>query len=339
MDGGGGREGIARLYTSPVTPTSATSPGHPFEGAVGLLTRVGNTPLVRIRNTVSGLIPEGVEIWAKLEGANPGGSVKDRPALAMVLDARRKGLLTPGKRILDASSGNTGIAYAMIGATYGYKLTLCLPKNANIERKRLLAVYGAEVIATSPLEGSDGAIREARRLAAEHPDRYVYLDQYGNEANWQAHYGSTGPEIWEQSEGRVTHFAATLGTSGTFLGTTRYLKEQNPDVHCVSIQPDSPFHGLEGLKHMETSIVPPIYDQTVADEDMGAPTEPAFALVRDLAEKDGVLVGFSAGGALWGAIQIANRLDSGVIVTIFPDGGERYLSEAHIWERPGEEDA
>jgi len=321
-----------------VTKTPPRASLHPFDGAVGLLTRVGDTPLVRIRATVAGKIPDGVEIWAKLEGANPGGSVKDRPALAMVLDARRRGLLTPGRRILDASSGNTGIAYAMIGATYGHKLTLCLPENANIERKRLLAVYGAEVVPTSPLEGSDGAIREARRLAAEHPDRYVYLDQYSNEANWKAHYGSTGPEIWEQTNGRVTHFVATLGTSGTFMGTTRYLREQNPSVHCASVQPDSPFHGLEGLKHMETSIVPPIYDDAYADEDMGAPTEESFALVRDLAEKDGLLVGFSAGGALWGAMEIAKRLDEGVIVTIFPDGGERYLSEAHIWERPEEDE-
>jgi cysteine synthase B len=293
--------------------------------------------LVRIRNTVAGRIPHRVEIWAKLEGANPGGSVKDRPALAMVLDARRRGLLPPGKRILDASSGNTGIAYAMIGAVLGHKLTLCLPKNANIERKRLLAVYGAEVVPTDPLEGSDGAIREARRLAAASPDRYLYLDQYGNEANSWSHYGSTGPEIWDQTEGRVTHFVCTLGTSGTFMGTTRFLREKNPSIHCVSVQPDSPFHGLEGLKHMESSIVPGIYDPDVADEDIGAPTEPAFDLVRDLAEKDGILVGFSAGGALWAAIQIANRLDAGVIVTIFPDGGERYLSEAHIWERPAGE--
>jgi len=320
-----------------VTKTPAGSPLHPFDGAVGLPARVGDTPLVRIRGTVAGRIPDGVEIWAKLEGCNPGGSVKDRPALAMVLDARRRGLLPPGKRILDASSGNTGIAYAMIGAAYGYKLTLCLPANANIERKRMLAVYGAEVVSTSPLEGSDGAIREARRLAAEHPDRYLYLDQYGNDANWRAHYGSTGPEIREQTNGRLTHFVATLGTSGTFVGTTRYLREQNPAIRCVSVQPESPFHGLEGLKHMETSIVPSIYDPALADEDLGAPTEPAFALVRDLAEKDGILVGFSSGAALWGAMEIANRLDEGVIVTIFPDGGERYLSEAHIWERPEDE--
>ena len=305
-------------------------PPHPFDGATGLLTRVGNTPLVRLRSVTSEL-PDGVEVWAKLEGMNPGGSVKDRPALSMVLDAQRRGILQPGMRILDASSGNTGIAYAYIGANLGYTLTLCLPRNANAERKQILRAYGVEIVETDPLEGSDGAIRKARELYAAHPERYVYLDQYGNDANWKAHYGSTGPEIVEQSGGRVDAFVATLGTSGTFVGTARFLKEWKPSVHCVSVEPDSPFHGLEGLKHMETSIVPPIYDTSVADEALGAPTEEALELVRRLAREEGLLVGPSCGAACWAALEVASRMDSGVVVTIFPDNGERYLSEPHIW--------
>jgi len=309
------------------------NPPHPFDGATGLLARVGNTPLVRLRSVTADL-PAGVEVWAKLEGLNPGGSVKDRPALSMVLDAQRRGVLEPGMRILDASSGNTGIAYAYIGANLGYTLTLCLPRNANAERKQILRAYGVEIVETDPLEGSDGAIRKARALYAADPDKYVYLDQYGNDANWKAHYGSTGPEIVEQSGGRVTAFVATLGTSGTFVGTSRYLKDWNPAVHCVSVEPDSPFHGLEGLKHMETSIVPPIYDTSVADEAMGAPTEESLELVRRLASEEGLLVGPSCGAACWAALEVASRLTEGVVVTIFPDNGERYLSEPHIWGTP-----
>ena len=309
------------------------NPPHPFDGATGLLARVGNTPLVRLRSVTADL-PAGVEVWAKLEGLNPGGSVKDRPALSMVLDAQRRGVLEPGMRILDASSGNTGIAYAYIGANLGYTLTLCLPRNANAERKQILRAYGVEIVETDPLEGSDGAIRKARELFAADPDKYVYLDQYGNDANWKAHYGSTGPEIVEQSGGRVTAFVATLGTSGTFVGTSRYLKDWNPAVHCVSVEPDSPFHGLEGLKHMETSIVPPIYDISVADEAMGAPTEESLELVRRLASEEGLLVGPSCGAACWAALEVASRLTEGVVVTIFPDNGERYLSEPHIWGTP-----
>ena len=309
------------------------NPPHPFDGATGLLARVGNTPLVRLRSVTADL-PAGVEVWAKLEGLNPGGSVKDRPALSMVLDAQRRGVLEPGMRILDASSGNTGIAYAYIGANLGYTLKLCLPRNANAERKQILRAYGVEIVETDPLEGSDGAIRKARALYAADPDKYVYLDQYGNDANWKAHYGSTGPEIVEQSGGRVTAFVATLGTSGTFVGTSRYLKDWNPAVHCVSVEPDSPFHGLEGLKHMETSIVPPIYDTSVADEAMGAPTEESLELVRRLASEEGLLVGPSCGAACWAALEVASRLTEGVVVTIFPDNGERYLSEPHIWGTP-----
>ncbi len=303
---------------------------HPFAGATGLLSRIGNTPLVRLC-AVTAHLPSTVQVWAKLEGLNPGGSVKDRPALSMILDAQRRGVLAPGMRILDASSGNTGIAYAYIGATLGYSLTLCLPRNANAERKQILRAYGAEIVDTDPLEGSDGAIRMARKLFAEDPDRYVYLDQYGNDANWRAHYGSTGPEIVEQSGGAVTAFVSTLGTSGTFVGTARYLKEYNPRVRCVSVEPDSPFHGLEGLKHMDTSIVPPIYDTSIADEALGAPTEESLDLVRRLAREEGLLVGPSSGAACWAALEVASRLAEGVVVAIFPDHGERYLSEHHIW--------
>lgn len=305
---------------------------HPFAQLDGLLGRVGDTPLVRVRRTVEGLIPPGVEIWAKLEWFNPGGSVKDRAALSMVLEAERSGRLRPGQRILDASSGNTGIAYAMIAAVRGYGVTLCLPKNANAERKRTLRAYGCEIVDTDPLEGSDGAIRKARELAAEHPDDYVYLDQYGNDANWRAHVATTGPEIWRDTGGRVTHWVSTLGTSGTFMGVSRYLRSRNPEIGCWSVQPDSPFHGLEGLKHMETAIVPPIYQPDgLATGNLGAPTEESLELVRRLAREDGLLAGVSAGAALWGAIQIANTVERGLVVTLFPDSGARYLSESHVF--------
>jgi S-sulfo-L-cysteine synthase (O-acetyl-L-serine-dependent) len=306
---------------------------HPFAGATGLLARVGNTPLVRLRRVVD-LLPDSVEVWAKLEGMNPGGSVKDRAALAMVLAAERDGRLTKDKEILDASSGNTGIAYGLIAALRGYKVTLCLPKNANDERKATLRAFGVRIVETSPLEGSDGAILRARELALEDPDRYLYLDQYGNDANWRAHYETTGPEIWAALEGRVTHFVTTLGTSGTFMGVSRFLKSKNAAIRCVSVEPESPFHGLEGLKHMESAIVPPIYDPTLADGRIGAPTEPALALVRRLAHEEGLLVGPSSGAGLWAALEEAKALDAGVVVTVFPDRGERYLSEPHIFGAP-----
>ncbi len=305
----------------------------PFHGAEGVLAAVGGTPLVRLRGAVESLIPAGVEIWGKAEWFNPGGSVKDRPALSMVLDAERRGVLRPGDTILDASSGNTGIAYAMIAAARGYRLKLCLPSNANEERKRLLRAYGAEIVSTSPLEGSDGAIRKARELAASDP-HLVYLDQYGNDANWKAHYGSTAPEIWAQSAGRVTHFVSTLGTSGTFMGCTRWFRDHGRDVRCVAVQPDSPFHGLEGLKHMESAIVPGIYDGSIADVHLGAPTEAAYGFVRRLARHDGLLVGPSAGAATWAAVQVAQGLSEGVVVCILCDSGTRYLSDRHLWEEP-----
>jgi cysteine synthase B len=291
---------------------------------------VGNTPLLRLRN----ILPRsrGVEIYAKAEWFNPGGSVKDRPALNMILEGERSGLLTPDKTILDATSGNTGIAYAWIGAARGYKVKLALPQNASEERKRILKSYGAELVMTSPLEGSDGAIREARRLYGESPDLYFYADQYNNPANWKAHYETTALEIWEQTGTRITHFVAGLGTSGTFVGTSRRLKELNPEIKTISFQPDSPFHGLEGLKHMETAIVPGIYDPATADQNIEISTEAAHCYARELGRREGLLVGISAGAALACALKVASTLEKGVIVTVFPDGGDKYLSE-RFWEQ------
>ncbi len=299
--------------------------------SASLVRHIGNTPLVRLDRVTVGVVRPGVEVWAKLEWFNPGGSVKDRAAAAILADAIDSGRWQAGKRLLDASSGNTGIAYGMLAAARGIGLTLCLPKNANLERKKILRAYGVEIIETDPLEGSDGAIRTARRMAAEHPDTYVYLDQYSNPANWQAHARTTAREIWEQTEGRVTHWVASLGTSGTFVGTARGLRAYNPAMHCVSVQPDSPFHGLEGLKHMGTAIVPAIYDATLADRDLGAPTEASIDLMRRLAREEGLLVGVSSGAATWAALEVARELESGIVVTLFPDSGERYLSEAHLW--------
>jgi cysteine synthase B len=284
---------------------------------------VGNTPLLKLRH----LSPRSVDIYAKAEWFNPGGSVKDRPALNMILDGEKTGRLTPGKVILDATSGNTGIAYAWIGAARGYNVKLALPQNASEERKRILHAYGAELVLTSPLEGSDGAIREAQRIYGENPGRYFYPDQYGNPANWKAHYETTALEIWEQTAGRVTHFVAGLGTSGTFVGTTRRLKELNPKIKAISFQPDSPFHGLEGLKHMPTAIVPGIYDPSLADETAEVSTEAAHEHARLLGRREGLLAGISAGAALACALKVAESLNSGVVVTVFPDGGDKYLSE------------
>jgi cysteine synthase B len=297
---------------------------------------VGNTPLLRLRNMAAR--SRGVEILVKAEWFNPGGSVKDRPALSMILDGERTGRLTPGKIILDATSGNTGIAYAWIGAARGYKVKLALPQNASEERKRILRTYGAELVLTSPLEGSDGAIREARRLYEENPELYFYSDQYNNPANWRAHYETTALEIWRQTGGRVTHFIAGLGTSGTFVGTSRRLKELNPAIKVISFQPDSPFHGLEGLKHMETAIVPGIYDSTIADESYEISTEAAHEYTRKLGRQEGLLVGISSGAALACALKVARSIDEGVIVIVFPDGGDKYLSERFWDERSRTED-
>jgi len=298
------------------------------------LERIGNTPLIRLERLGEGLT--GIDLLAKAEWFNPAGSVKDRAAYNIVQEAVRSGKLAAGKRLLDSTSGNTGIAYAMIGAALGFGVTLCLPSNVSVERKRILNAYGAEIIYTDPGEGSDGAIRKARHMIASEPDKYYYADQYSNSANWKAHYQTTANEIWQQTGGRVTHFVAMLGTSGTFGGTSRRLKELNPKIRCISLQPDSAFHGIEGAKHMATAIVPGIYDPKLADEDRTVSTEAAYATVKRMAREEGLLVGISAGGAAAGCLQIAQELagrrQRAVIATIFPDSGDKYLSE-RFWDQ------
>lgn len=297
-----------------------------------ILGLIGNTPLVRLH----GLEPApGVEMYGKTEWHNPGGSVKDRAAARIIEDAVRLGVLKPGGTLIDASSGNTGIAYAMIGAACGYRVRLCIPANVTPERLRALRAYGADVILTDPMEGSDGAIREVRRLYGREPDLF-YADQYGNDANWRAHYETTAPEIWHQTGGRVTHFVAGLGTSGTFVGTTKRLRELNPRLCAYWVQPDSPLHGIEGLKHMDSSIVPPIYRPDLANGGLTVSTEDAFAMTRRLASEQGLLVGVSSGAAAVAALRVASSLTSGVVVTIFPDSGSRYLSEK-FWDEGARE--
>jgi cysteine synthase B len=294
-----------------------------------VLDLIGRTPLLRLERMVP---PQtNVEIYAKAELLNPGGSVKDRAAAAILADGEATGRLHRGLTILDATSGNTGIAYAMIAAARGYKLKLCVPQNVTAERKRTLRAYGAELVLTSPMEGSDGAIREARRLYDEHPDQYFFADQYNNDANWRSHYETTAVEILEQTGGRLTHFVAGLGTSGTFVGVGRRLREHRRDIKLISVQPDSPLHGVEGLKHMESAIRPGIYDPLLADEDVGISTERAQALTRRLATEEGILAGVSSGAALAACLDLAARIRQGVIVTIFPDSGTRYLTEG-FWE-------
>ncbi len=295
-----------------------------------LLDRIGHTPLLRLEK-IAREVP-GVELFAKAEWFNPGGSVKDRAAFSIVKSAFHSGKLGSGQVLLDSTSGNTGIAYAMLGACLGFRVALCMPANVSPERKRILGAYGAEIIYTDPGEGSDGALRKAREIYCAEPERYFYADQYSNPANWQAHYRGTAEEIWRQTAGRLTHFVAMLGTSGTFIGTARRLKELNPDVECVSLQPDSPFHGIEGAKHMATAIVPAIYDPALADLDLGISSETAYAMVKRLAREEGILAGISSGAALAGCLELARRVDdAALIVTIFPDGGDRYLSE-RFWE-------
>jgi cysteine synthase B len=292
-----------------------------------LESQIGNTPLLGLRRVAENLAP-GVEVLVKAEHLNPGGSVKDRPALAMIIDGERCGRLYPGKVILDATSGNTGIAYAMLGAARGYQVTLCLPANASAERKRILRFHGAEIIETDPLQGSDGAQIAARQLAARDPAKYFYADQYNNEANWRAHYRTTAPEIWKQTEGRITHFVAGLGTCGTFTGVGRRLKELNRSVRLISMEPDSPIHGLEGLKHLPTSRMPGIFDPALADEQIEIATEEAQAMTRRLAREEGLFVGVSAGANVVAALALARKLPrESVVVTILCDGGERYMSE------------
>ena len=292
---------------------------------------VGNTPLIRLRNVTAGLAP-GVSVLAKAEFFNPGGSVKDRAALSMIRDGERRGALTPGKTIIDASSGNTGIAYAWIGAALGYKVRICLPSNASPERKKMLRAFGAEVTLTSPLEGTDGAQRRAKEIVADDADgAYFYPDQYNNDANWRAHYHGTANEIWEQTDGTVTHFVAGLGTTGTFVGVTRRLKELNPAIVCESFQPESPMHGLEGMKHLETAIVPGIWDPGLPDRELWAGTEEAYTMVKRLCREEGLFVGISAGAAVDQALRVARTLTAGVVVTILCDGADKYLSE-RFWD-------
>ena len=294
-----------------------------------VLDMIGRTPLVRLRQFERET--PGVELYAKAEWQNPGGSVKDRAAARMILEGEATGLLTSNRTILDATSGNTGIAYAMVGAARGYKVALCLPENASPERKLILRALGAELRLTSPLEGTDGAIREARRLYASDPDRYFYPDQYNNDANWKAHYDTTAPELIEQTSGKLTHFVAGLGTSGTFIGTGRRLRKFNPAIKLISFQPDAAFHGLEGLKHMASAIVPGIYDPTLADADLRIDTERAYRMVRRLAREEGLLAGISSGAAVAAMLDVAKGLDRGIIVTVFPDGAEKYLNEP-FWD-------
>jgi cysteine synthase B len=296
-----------------------------------LIAQIGHTPLIRLRNITRDL-PKAVDLYVKGEHLNPGGSVKDRAALAMILEGERTGQLLPGKTILDATSGNTGIAYAMIGASLGYRVTLCLPKNAGMARKRTLRAYGAELIETDPLQGTDGAQLRAKELVATEPDKFFYPDQYNNDANWRAHYWGTAPEIWEQTAGGITHFLAGLGTSGTFVGTVRRLKELNPRIHSVSMQPDSPLHGLEGMKHMQTALVPGIYDPTLADGNVEVATEDAQEMMKRLAREEGLFVGTSSGANVFAALRLAQGLPRGsVVVTLICDGGGKYLSE-HVWD-------
>jgi cysteine synthase B len=305
---------------------------HPNRLGEGVLDRIGNTPLLRIERITAHL--SNVEVFAKAEWFNPGGSVKDRPAKSMIDAGLATGDLRPGKTILDATSGNTGIAYAMIGAALGYPVKLFLPHSASEERKRMLHAYGAELVMTPGDEGTDGAIRRVRELAAAEPEKYFYPDQYSNPANWQAHYRGTANEIWQQTAGRITHFVVGLGTSGTFVGTTRRLKELNPAIRCVSLQPDGPWNGLEGWKHMPTALRPAIYDDTLGDENLEVSTEDAYRMVKRLAREEGLLVSPSAAAALNGCLAVASKIPTGehaVMVTVFADSSAKYLSE-RFWD-------
>ena len=297
-----------------------------------LIERIGNTPLIRVERIAADF--PNIELLGKAEWYNPGGSVKDRAAYNIIAEGRRTGKFRPGRTLLDSTSGNTGIAYAMLGAAEGFPVTLCVPENVSAERKRILQAYGANILYTDPSEGSDGAIRLARELAAAHPDLYFYANQYSNDANWRAHYQTTANEIWEQTNGRITHFVAMLGTSGTFIGTSRRLKELNPRVQCISLQPDSAFHGIEGAKHMPSAIVPAIYDPSIADANLEISTEAAYSMAKRLAKEEGMLVGVSSAAAIVGSMQTAERIDEGrnaVIVSILRDSGDKYLSE-RFWE-------
>jgi len=292
---------------------------------------VGNTPLLPLRRVMAGVSPR-VQVLAKAEWFNPGGSIKDRPAINILRTALAQGLLSGGKRLLDSTSGNMGIAYATFGAALGVPVTLVVPANASPERIVILKALGAELVLTDPLEGADGAMRVARQMALEQPQQYFYANQYDNPANWQAHYLTTGPEVLQQTGGRVTHFIAGLGTSGTLVGAGRYLRERKPDLQLIAVQPDSPLHGLEGLKHMPSAIRPGIYDPNLPDRVIEVSTEAAHAMVRRLAREDGLFVGVSSGAAAVAALRLAEELETGVVVTVFPDAGYKYLSDKALWE-------
>jgi cysteine synthase B len=299
-----------------------------------VLAQIGNTPLLSLEALTCDL--PNVELLGKAEWHNPGGSVKDRAAAGIVAEGRRSGKLAPGKILLDSTSGNTGIAYAMLGAALGFPVTLCVPENVSPERKRILQAYGANIIYTDPAEGSDGALKIARQFAERHPDLYFYADQYSNDANWRVHYQTTANEIWQQTEGRITHFVAMLGTTGTFVGTTRRLRELNPRIRCISLQPDSPFHGIEGAKHLPSAIVPRIYDASLADQNLEIVTEDAHAMARRLAREQGLLVGVSSAAAVVGSLQVIESLkinQQATVVTILCDSGEKYLSERFWHEK------
>jgi cysteine synthase B len=304
-------------------------------GTRSVIDLIGNTPLLSFRRVTEPVAP--AKIFAKAEWYNPGGSVKDRAALAMILDGERRGLLTREKTLIDATSGNTGIAYAMIAAERGYKVKIALPKNASEERKQCLRAYGAEIVFTDPHEGTDGAQRYVKDLVAKHPNEYFYPDQYSNPANWRAHYSTTAEEIWKQTEGQITHFVTGLGTTGTFVGVTRRLKELNPSIQCISMQPDGPLHGLEGLKHLPTAKVPAIYDASLADEEMGVATEDAHRMVVNLARQEGLMVGVSSGANMVAAKTVAEKArrdtPEPIVVTIFCDSAAKYLSE-DFWHEP-----
>jgi cysteine synthase B len=313
-----------------MTDAVAESPANTKLGR-SVLDLIGNTPLLAFKRVTADVAP--VQVLAKAEWYNPGGSVKDRAALGMILDGERRGLLTKDKILIDATSGNTGIAYAMVAAERGYRVTLALPRNASPERKQVLQAYGAELIFTDPTEGTDGAQRYVKKLVDEHPGKYFYPDQYNNDANWRAHYNGTAMEIWRQTDGQVTHFVTGLGTSGTFMGVARRLRELNPSIQCISMQPDAPLHGLEGLKHMPTALVPGIYDPTIADEQIDVGTEDAHQMVIRLAREEGYLVGVSSGANMVAALKVAARVKQqggggGVVVTVFCDSAAKYMSES-----------
>lgn len=314
----------------PSLSTTSSPPSASAPSPADLVEQIGDTPLLRL-DAVAGDLPDTVTVYAKAEHLNPGGSVKDRPALAMVRDGLERGAFGRDQTLIDATSGNTGIAYAMIGAALGLDVTLALPENASDERKKTLRAYGAELLLTDPMEGTDGAQRHVKALVEAEPDRYFYPDQYNNDANARAHYDGTGREILEQTDGRVTHFVTGLGTTGTFMGVTRRLKEHRPGIQCVAVQPDTPMHGMEGLKHMDTALVPGLYDSSVADAHRTCTTEAAFNMTRRLAREEGLLVGPSAGANVASALAVARSLDAGVVVTILCDTGTRYLSD-DFWE-------